>query len=107
MIDWTDPLPYVFSPKSIALLWSFKAPATISDAEAEPLFIKMISGFPFNLSPFFAKKRLFSLAFLPFVETISPSFKKKSVTFIAWVNNPPGLFLRSSITPVISAPISS
>ena len=35
--------------------------------------------------------------FLPLVETISPSSKKKSVTLIAVVNNPPGLFLKSII----------
>ena len=36
IIDWTDPLPYVLSPTNIALLWSCRAPATISDADAEP-----------------------------------------------------------------------
>ena len=74
-----------------------KAPATISDAEAEPLLIKTIIGLPFTLSPLLAKKRLFSITLLPLVETISPSSKKKSTTLIAWVNNPPGLFLKSRI----------
>ena len=37
----------------------------------------------------------------PFVETISPSSKKKSVIFIACVNSPPGLFLKSRTYPLI------
>ena len=73
------------------------APATISDAEADPLLIKTINGLPFTLSPFFAKKRLFSIFFLPLVETISPSSKKNQLHLIACVNNPPGLFLKSRI----------
>ena len=44
MIDWTDPFPYEFSPSIIALLWSFKAPARISAADAEPLLIKTSIG---------------------------------------------------------------
>ena len=36
IIDCTEPFPYVVSPNKIALLWSFNAPATISDAEADP-----------------------------------------------------------------------
>ena len=39
----------------------------------------------------------FSDFFLPFVETISPLSKKKSVILIAWFNKPPGLFLKSKI----------
>ena len=78
-----------------ALLWSFRAPAKISDAEAEPLFINTIIGLPLTSSPFFAKNFLVSEIFLPFVETIYPSSKKKSVIFIACVSKPPGLFLKS------------
>ena len=83
MIDCTDPFPYELSPKIIALLWSFKAPAKISDAEADPLLIKTTIGFPLISSPFLAKNFLVSEIFLPFVETISPSSKKKSVILIA------------------------
>ena len=36
IIDWTDPLPYELFPINIALLWSLRAPATISDADADP-----------------------------------------------------------------------
>ena len=39
-------------------------------------------GLPFISSPFLAKNFLVSDALRPFVETISPSFKKKSVIFI-------------------------
>ena len=45
---------------------------------------------------------LLSVFFLPFVETISPLSKKKSVIFIACDSNPPGLFLRSRIYELIS-----
>tara|TARA_A100000164_G_C21386213_1_gene530995 strand:- start:293 stop:472 length:180 start_codon:yes stop_codon:yes gene_type:complete len=57
-------------------LWSLSAPANISDAEAEPLFINIIIGFPLTSSPFLAKNFLVSDTFRPFVETISPSSKK-------------------------------
>ena len=84
----------------IALLWSLRAPATISDADADPLLIIIIKGFPLTLSPFLAKNLLFSIDFLPLVETISPSSKKKSVILTACVKSPPGLFLRSRIYPI-------
>ena len=67
----------------IALLWSFNAPARISDAEAEPLFIKTTNGFPLVSSPLLAKNFLDSEILRPLVETISPSSKKKSVILIA------------------------
>ena len=67
----------------IALLWSFKAPAKISDAEAEPLLIKTTKGFPFTSSPLLAKNFLVSEILRPLVDTISPSSKKKSVMLIA------------------------
>ena len=53
-------------------------------------------GLPLVSSPFLAKNFLVSETFRPFVETISPSFKKKSVILIALVNRPPGLFLKSN-----------
>jgi len=82
-------------------LWSFKAPAKISEADADPLFIKTTIGFPFASSPFLAKNFLVSETLRPFVETISPSSKKKSVIFIACDNKPPGLFLKSKTYPLI------
>ena len=85
----------------IALLWSLSAPANISEAEAEPLFISTIIGLPLISSPFLAKNFLVSDAFRPLVETISPSSRKKSVIVIAWASNPPGLFLKSNIYPLI------
>ena len=60
-------------------------------------------GLPFILSPLFAKNFLVSDTPRPLVETISPSLKKISVIFIACVNNPPGLFLKSKIYPSILA----
>ena len=95
------------SPISIALLWSFKAPANISDAEAEPLLINTTKVFPFSMSPSFANHFLFSFSFLDLVETISPFERKKSEIFIAWESNPPGLFLKSNIYPLIFLSLSN
>ena len=81
-------------------MWSFSAPETISEAEAEPLLIIIIKGFPLMPSPFLEKNLLVSVIFLPLVETISPLSKKKSVMLIACVSNPPGLFLRSRMYPL-------
>ena len=78
-------------------MWSFNAPANISEAEAEPLLINTIIGLLFISSPFLAKNFLVSDAERPFVDTISPSSKKKSVILIACVNKPPGLFLKSNM----------
>ena len=87
--------------KLLLFLWSFKAPAKISEADAvKPLLIKIITGLPLIPSPFLAKYFRFSLKSLPLVDTISPSFKKKSLILIAWVNSPPGLFLKSIIYPI-------
>ena len=55
----------------------------MSEADADPLFMRTIIGFPLISSPFLAKNFLVSETFLPFVETISPSSRKKSVIFIA------------------------
>ena len=51
--------------------------------EGIKLLTRTINGLPLILSPFLAKNFLFSLLFLPLVETISPSSKKKSEIFIA------------------------
>ena len=57
--------------------------AKILDNNIGYLRLKSFNGLPSNSSPFFAKKRRFSIIRLPFVETISPSSRKKSVTLIA------------------------
>jgi hypothetical protein len=41
--SWTDPLPNDVSPIIVARLWSLSAPATISDADAEPLSRRITS----------------------------------------------------------------
>lgn len=46
MMVCTEPLPNERVPISVARLWSCKAPATISDAEAEPPLIRTTSGLP-------------------------------------------------------------
>ena len=82
-------------PTTIALLWSCKAPATISEAEAEPPSIITTSGFPRVLSFCFALYLFMSFLSLPLVETISPLSRKISVTFTACESNPPGFDLTS------------
>ena len=46
MMVCTEPLPNERVPTSVARLWSCSAPATISEAEAEPPLINTISGLP-------------------------------------------------------------
>ncbi len=46
MMVCTEPLPNERVPISVARLWSCKAPATISDAEAEPPLISTMTGLP-------------------------------------------------------------
>src|SRR3954451_17491574 len=72
MMVCTEPLPKVRVPIRVARLWSRKAPATISEAEAEPPLISTTSGLPFVMSPPRAVKRWVSSAVRPQVETTSP-----------------------------------
>ena len=44
MIVCTEPLPKVCVPITVARLWSCSAPATISEAEAEPPFTSTTIG---------------------------------------------------------------
>ena len=97
IIVWTDPLPNDCVPIIIALLWSCSAPATISEAEADPPSIITTKGFPSIRSAFFALYLFISCLSLPRVDTISPLARKISVTFTAWVKSPPG-FERTSNT---------
>ena len=41
--SWTDPFPNVFSPTKVPIPCSDRAPAKISEAEADPLSTKIIS----------------------------------------------------------------
>jgi hypothetical protein len=66
-------LPNERVPTSVARLWSLRAPATISAAEAEPPLISTIIGLPLAKSPFRALKWSVSIVLRPRVETISPS----------------------------------
>ena len=84
---------------TIARRWSCNAPATISDADAEPPLIRTTIGLPSARSPGTALKRSPSSGLRPRVDTISPSSKKASDTRIAWVNKPPGLLRRSITKP--------
>ena len=47
----TEPLPKLCVPTIRARSLSFKAPATISDPEAEPALIRTTIGSPFKISP--------------------------------------------------------
>ena len=60
MIVCTEPLPKERVPTAIARFWSCSAPATISDAEAEPPLISTMTGLPLSDRP--AARR--SVAFL-------------------------------------------
>src|SRR5262249_18285532 len=59
----TEPLPNERVPTRVARLWSCNAPATISEAEAEPPLIRTITGLPLVRSPGRALKRWISSAF--------------------------------------------
>ena len=51
MMVCTEPLPNERVPITVARLWSCSAPATISDAEAEPPLISTMIGLPLVRSP--------------------------------------------------------
>ena len=63
----TEPLPNDFSPIMMARLESCNAPATISDAEAEPALINTTIGAPSIRSSGAALKRICELAMRPSV----------------------------------------
>ncbi len=96
----TEPLPNERVPMTVARLWSCRAPATISDAEAEPPLISTITGLFLVRSPARALKRCVSSALRPRVETISPFSRNASDTEIAWSSRPPGLLRRSRTKPL-------
>jgi hypothetical protein len=80
MMVCTEPLPNERVPMMVARLWSCKAPATISEAEAEPPLISTTSGLPLVRSPPRAIKRWVSSGVRPRVETTSPRPMKALVT---------------------------
>jgi hypothetical protein len=51
MIVCTEPLPKDRVPMTLARSWSLSAPATISEAEAEPPLISTTTGLPLVKSP--------------------------------------------------------
>src|SRR5450631_4120019 len=97
MMVCTEPLPNERVPTSVARLWSCSAPATISEADAEPPLTRTISGLPLARSPGCAARRWVSSALRPRVETISPRSRKVSDTVTASSNNPGGL-LEEAVT---------
>jgi hypothetical protein len=70
-------------PIMVARLWSCSAPATISEADAEPPLINTMTGLLLVRSPARALKRWVSYALRPRVETISPFSRNASETEIA------------------------
>src|SRR6266480_3802013 len=68
MMVCTEPLPNERVPTSVARLWSCSAPATISDAEAEPPLISTMTGLPLVRSPACAARRWVSSALRPRVD---------------------------------------
>ena len=58
----TEPLPNERVPSMVARVWSCSAPATISEAEAEPPLISTTIGLPLATSPGWALKRCVSSA---------------------------------------------
>jgi hypothetical protein len=93
---WTEPLPKERVPTMVACCWSCRAPATISDADAEPPLISTTMGLPSVISPGSALVRCVSSRPRPLVSTMLPVSRKSSVTKMAWSRRPPGSFRRST-----------
>ena len=79
----TEPLPNERVPMMVARLWSCRAPATISDAEAEPPLISTTIFLPSVTSPGWALARCVSSLLRPLVSTMAPRSRKSSDTAIA------------------------
>src|SRR5213595_1122362 len=62
MMVCTEPLPNERVPTSVARLWSCRAPATISEAEAEPPLTSTMIGLPLVRSPVCAALRFLGIA---------------------------------------------
>ena len=83
MIVCTEPLPNERVPMTVARLWSCSAPATISEAEAEPPLMSTTTFLPSVSSPGCACARCVSSLLRPFVSTMAPCSRKSSETAIA------------------------
>ena len=70
MIVWTEPLPNVRVPTKVARLWSCSAPATISEADAEPPLINTMTGLPLVRSP--GRGEIYRIAFIGCCSSCSP-----------------------------------
>ena len=97
--DCTEPLPKLRVPIMIALLWSCNAPATISEADAEPLFISTTNGMSLAIVRSVAINSISFPSNLPLVDTIRPLLIKVSTTPTEACNTPPGLFRKSRTRP--------
>src|SRR5260221_78384 len=104
MMVCTEALPNEREPTMVARLWSCHAPATISEAEAEPPLISTMSGLALVISLPRARKRCVASALRPRVDTISPRSKNDSDTVIAWSSKPPRLLRRSMMKPLSLSP---
>ena len=101
----TEPLPKVLLPRTTARRWSCSAPATISDAEADPPLTSTTIGAPLRMSAGFALNFISASLPRPRVETITPFSRKASATATAPFRTPPGLLRRSSTMPFNSPPL--
>ena len=68
---WTDPFPKDVVPKIKALEWSCRAPATISDAEADPPLIRTTTGYLRSSSFAYALNTWVFSFFLPLTASAS------------------------------------
>ena len=100
----TDPLPKVLAPSTSARLWSWRAPATISEALALPPFTSTTMGKSVREPSRLAENFCFCWLRRPSVYTIRPESRNRSETPTAWLRSPPGLFRRSRTSPLIASP---
>ena len=91
---------------SSARPWSLSAPATISEAEAEPPFTSTTSGAPSMRSPGVASIRKRASEVRPSAVTMTPESRKSSATATPASSTPPGLLRRSSTKPFDPAGLS-
>ena len=95
-MDCTRPFPQLVWPAMTARSWSCSAPATISDADAEPLLRRTTTGMREWVFLPGAEKLCSWAPFRPRVTTTFSLFaRKKSDTAMAWSRRPPGFPRRS------------
>ena len=103
----TEPLPKVRLPTTRARPWSASAPASTSEALADPASTSTTTGAPSSRSPGVALKLASLIAVRPRVETMTPSSSRASAICTAEVSRPPGLLRRSISSPSSDPPASS